>query len=354
MRGSFALALCLTFALMAPIRSAHAEAAPTIAEVEGAYAEVDFERTRSLAREVLALGKSEPTETLGLYTLLGISAAALGEEDTARRAFRVAIALDPNARIEKNLSPKIRGPYLEARGSLGTQGELRALAAEIWRDGKRVRFALHDPANVVRRAELGYIDGFGTWQQVKLPPQREGVVPGNATKAALEYALVLRDEFGNVLFRRGSETTPATLAAAAAAAAAASTPSRSSDPFAAPVTGERVNQTPYHVVAGVLAASGLAAAGLGAYFHVQREELAREWNGASCERGGASRKAQCAEVDDRRARAQTLGIGLYTTGGALLVGSVVTLLLTPSHARARRAAVTCDLAALTAGCIARF
>jgi hypothetical protein len=32
----------------------------------------------------------------------------------------------------------------------------------------------------------------------------------------------------------------------------------------------------------------------------------------------------------------------------------VTLLLTPSRARERRAAVTCDLASLGAGCTARF
>jgi hypothetical protein len=242
MRRSFALALCLTLALPLSARPAHAEAAPRIADVEAAYAEVDFERTRSLAREVLSRGKSEPRETLALYTLLGISAAALGEDDTARGAFRVAVALDPNARIDKNLSPKIRGPYLEARGSLGTRGELRALEAELWRDEKkRVRFTLHDPANVVQRAELAYMDGFNTWQQVKLPLEREGIVPGNPAKATLEYALVLRDEFGNVLFRRGSETTPATLAAAGATA---STTRRSSDPFSPPVAGERVNQTP--------------------------------------------------------------------------------------------------------------
>jgi hypothetical protein len=352
MRRSFALALCLTLALPLSARPAHAEAAPRIADVEAAYAEVDFERTRSLAREVLSRGKSEPRETLALYTLLGISAAALGEDDTARGAFRVAVALDPNARIDKNLSPKIRGPYLEARGSLGTRGELRALEAELWRDEKkRVRFTLHDPANVVQRAELAYMDGFNTWQQVKLPLEREGIVPGNPAKATLEYALVLRDEFGNVLFRRGSETTPATLAAAGATA---STTRRSSDPFSPPVAGERVNQTPYHVVAGALAASGLATAGIGAYFHLQREELAREWNGAGCERGGATRKSQCADVDERRARAQALGLGLYAAGGALLVGSAVTLLLTPSRARERRAAVTCDLASLGAGCTARF
>ena len=348
------LALSLTLSAVSLASVGRAQEAPTLAEVEAAYAGVDFERTRSLAREVLARGTSEPADTLGLYTLLGISAAALGEDDAARSAFRVAVALEPNGRIDKNLSPKLRGPYLEARGALGTQGELRPLSASLRRDGKRVRFELDDPANVVQSAELAFTDGSGTWQHVKLPRQRQSLVPGNAAPGELEYALVLRDEFGNVLFRRGSETTPEALDAAVDTSVPARAVPRASDPFSPPVTGERVNQTPYYILAGTLAAGGLAAAGVGAYFHVRREDLANEWNGASCERGGASRGTQCADVDDRRARAQALSIGLYAGGGALLAGSLVTLLLTPSRTRERSSAVACDLAPLGATCSARF
>lgn len=354
MRTSLALALSLTLAATMLGREAHAQGAATLAEVEAAYAEVDFERTRTLAREVLARGGNEPPATLSLYTLLGISSAALGEDDTARGAFRVAITLDPSGRIDKNLSPKIRGPYLEARGSLGTQGEVRPLSASVRRDGKRLRFEIDDAASAVKSAELAFKNEVGAWEHLKLPIERRGVAQGAPELGEFDYALTLLDEHGNVLFRRGTETTPETLTAANEAKPASTTAPRSTDPFQPPAEGEPVNQTPYYVLSGVLAATGVAAAGVGAYFHVQREDRARDWNSARCERGGASRGSQCADVDDRRSRAQALSIGLYAGGGALLVGSVVTLLLTPSRTRERHAGLACDVSPFGASCAGRF
>lgn len=354
MRTSLALALSLTLAATLYGRATHAQEATTLAAVEAAYAEVDFERTRTLAREVLTRGGNEPPATLSLYTLLGIASAALGEDDAARSAFRVAITLDPSGRIDKNLSPKIRGPYLEARGALGTQGEVRPLSASVRRDGKRVRFEIEDAASAVKSAELAFKNEVGAWEHLKLPIERRGIAQGAPELGAFEYMLTLLDEHGNVLFRRGTETAPETLSGATDAKATSSTAPRSSDPFQPPAEGEPVNQTPYYVLSGVLAATGLAAAGVGAYFHVQREDLAEEWNGAACERGGASRGAQCADVDDRRARAQTLSVGLYAGGGALLVGSVVTLLLTPSRTRERHTALACDVSPFGARCAGRF
>jgi len=357
MRLSLAFALSLALAATSLAPAARAQTASGLVEVEAAYAEVDFERTRSLAREVLARGSSDPAETLSLYTLLGMSAAALGEDDEARSAFRVAIALDPAGRIDKNLSPKIRGPYLEARGALGTQGELKPLSGRLRRDGKLVRFEIDDPGSVARKLEFGFRNAAGTFQTLELPLERQGIVPGNPGRGELEYALTLRDQFGNVLFRRGSEASPETLAAALPSAAVANTQlPASSDPFSPPVIGERVNQTPYYVLAGALAAGGLAAASVGAYFHVQREDAAHEWNGASCEHAGQSRGAQCADVDDRRKRFQALSVGLYAGGGALLAGSLVTLLLTPSRTRDRHATLNCNIAAAPLGpaCATRF
>ena len=87
----------------------------TLERAEAAYAAVDFETARTESRAALAAGGHEPTDTLRLYTLLGISASALGDEDAARAAFRRVVALDPALRLDKSLSPKIRSPFLEFR-----------------------------------------------------------------------------------------------------------------------------------------------------------------------------------------------------------------------------------------------
>lgn len=69
---------------------------------------------------------------------------------------------------------------------------------------------------------------------------------------------------------------------------------------------------------------------MGAYFTVQREQAAKEWNGLKCETPGASRGEQCADVDARRKTAEHVAIGLYATAGALVAASIVALLVAPS------------------------
>jgi len=67
--------------------------------------------------------------------------------------------------------------------------------------------------------------------------------------------------------------------------------------------------------------------------YFRRENAARDWNGSGCEKPGFTRAEQCAKVDDRRRSAEHLAIGFSAAAGTLLVGSVVTLLLSPSSKR---------------------
>ena len=67
---------------------------------------------------------------------------------------------------------------------------------------------------------------------------------------------------------------------------------------------------------------------------LRREDAAREWNGGSCEQPGQTREQQCGKVDDRRQHAERYAIGFAAAGGALLVGSGVSLVLAPASRRA--------------------
>jgi hypothetical protein len=339
---SAALAALLVF------RSATAFAEPSaaFAAAESAYSAIDFDGTRTAAENALNEGNHDPTETLRLYTLLGIATSALGQDSEAREAFRRVIAIDPNTDVDKTLSPKIRSPYLEVRGELSAKGKLTPLSANVVRRAGRLFVELNDPAAVAASIDVAYRAGSSSevthFHLVRGQETRGSNPVSDASR--VEYALTLRDGYGNALFRAGSNADPEVLSPA---------PSALTDTEHSTGTPKR---TPYYVTAGLLAAAGVGAGAAAVYFHVQREKEAHDWNGPSCEQPGATRAEQCASVDSQRQKDQNLAIGLYAASGALLLGSVITLLVTPSAPRetARPVALPCVPGVGTFGASCRF
>src|SRR3954452_12992112 len=114
-------ATALGLMLACATTTARGETSSALAAAEAAYVAVDFDGTRSASENALNEGNHDPTETLRLYTLLGIATATLGQEAEAREAFRRVLGIDPEAGLDKELSPKIRSPYLEVRGELSAK-----------------------------------------------------------------------------------------------------------------------------------------------------------------------------------------------------------------------------------------
>ena len=329
--------------------AAAAQPAATLDSAEAAYLAVDFDGTRTAARDALATGQNDRAATLRLYTLLGIANSAVGNDADARAAFRRVIALEPDARLDKTLSPKIRAPYLEVRGELTARGDVARLDATLTRRHGHLSFALRDPAAIVRSIDIAY-RGAKSERVTRFHLARElsaSVSAALPDSERLEYTLTLRDEFGNPLFRRGSEETPEPLEAL---------DTRRSE--TAPKSAPHADAGPYYLTAGLLASAAAAAGTAGAVFHVRREKAAAQWNGASCERAGASRGEQCATVDERRQGSERLAIGFYAGGGALLLGSMLTLLIAPSasapQAHARTFPCRPGVAALGTECTLAF
>jgi hypothetical protein len=334
-------ALCLAVAGLFATVPARADAGASLERAEAAYAAVDFDAARSLARDALAAGGNEPADTLRLYTLLGIAASALGDEDAARDAFRRVIALDPTLRLDKTLSPKIRSPFLETRGQLTARGDIHPLGAQLSRKGDRLELVLDDPAGIVHVIDVSYrVAPERTFTSAHLAPRQSRFMKQPPRAGELEYVLVLRDAHGNALFRRGTESEPVRLSFGAREDANEKRPQPA-----------RADNGSYYLTAGLLAGAGVAAGGVGAFFHVRREQAASEWNGAGCEQPGGTRGTQCSGVDERRESSERLAIGLYAGAGALLVGSLVTLLITPdAEPRSRkRASVPCVPSVAPAG-----
>jgi hypothetical protein len=309
-------------ALGAP-RTVYAQAAArsptaTLAAAERAYQDVDFEQAFALGSSALSRGGATLDESARLYTLLGVSAAALGKTDEARRYFCVAIAIDPERSLDRGLSPKIRAPYLEAQGALSMYKRALLLSAKPKPEAQRLAIHLEDPLGLVRRIQvLTKTLRTAAFSENSLAKSGAVPVPAALWQSGFEYVVRGVDEAGNTLCELGTEPDPVLVSGAHGARGAA--------PGEEPAASGR---TTLSWLPWALGSGGLVALAAGGYFQVRREQAASKWNSPSCEHPGATRWQQCASVDDDRRRAQTLAIGFSGAGGALLVGGAITYFLT--------------------------
>ncbi|HEX2875574.1 MAG TPA: hypothetical protein VHP33_30185 [Polyangiaceae bacterium] len=308
-------------------------------DVEKAYADVDYEKTRTLAVQAIEHGGNDRASTGQLYLLWATAAAALDRPDEARTAFSYALAANPELKLDRNLSPKIRAPYLEARGALAGADGRAPLEVTLRRRKQELELGLRDSLKVAAGVVLsmrGGESGDFARRRFDASPTRRVPIPGDAE---LYLAVRVIDRHDNALFELGTEEDPERLVqitsnrATAAAAAAAAQPSDKSP-------------LPYYVTSGALAAMGIAAGGAATVMYLRREDAAREWNGQGCEHPGLTRMQQCGSVDERRQKAERFSIGFAAAGGALLVGSVVSLVLAPASRRAD-VALNADLDSVT-------
>jgi tetratricopeptide (TPR) repeat protein len=312
-----------TFALIALASpAALAQSNQHLGEAQRAYAAVDYETTRREAKAALEQGRNEPAATGELYLLLGTAAAALDATDEARVAFSHALAVNPGLKLDRDLSPKMRAPYQEARGNANSADGKPPLSLDLTRRKQELELALRDQLHVAMSIELWTRSHDAeSFSRRRFEPAKVRRVP-LPSGAELQYYLRVLDRHANVLFESGTSEDPRHLALE---------PSRPTTPTSVPVS-RAVDRAPYLVTAGSLAVLGLAAGGVATAMFLRREDAARDWNGPGCEQQGGTRRDQCGAIDDRRRNAEHLAIGFTAGSGALLVGGLVTWLLAPSGA----------------------
>jgi tetratricopeptide (TPR) repeat protein len=297
-------------------------------DVQRAYAEVDYEKTLSLARAAIEVGGNDRASTAELYLMWATAAAALDQSDEAREAFQYAVAANPELKLDRSLSPKIRAPYLEARGAaIGADGR-NPLEVTHQKHGPELELLLRDTLHVAHTIELGArVAGQQSYSRRRLQAAPSSRVP---VPRGSELQLFLRvlDRHDNVLLEQGSPEDPRRIALVTSRQNLGPAPAR-----AAAAAAPDASPTPYYVTAGALAGLGLVAGGVATAMYLRREDAARDWNGPGCEQPGMTRRQQCGSIDDRREQAEYLSIGFAATGGALLLGSLVSLVLAPSASR---------------------
>lgn len=103
--------------LVVALTSGAVSSSPALDGAQQAYADVDYPRCRDKAQSALLVPGSR-ADRVQAYKLLGLCAAAVGDTDAARDAFRVMLTIDRDARLPDGLSPRFTSSFREAKGSL--------------------------------------------------------------------------------------------------------------------------------------------------------------------------------------------------------------------------------------------
>lgn len=215
MRGRLLIILSLVCA--AP---AMAQGDP-LAAAEAAYLEVDFEGTRDNALLALRAGGQTPEQVVRIYQLLGISSSALGDEDAARDYFVRMLGIDPDASLDESVPPRLRNPYLEARGVWAARQGRLEITAGLDRGTSSVRVELTDPTDMARRVRVSTrLEGAAqyTTQEYAAAAVLGAQLEGAADADRVEYYVDVLDMHGNVILASGSAFQPRVVGRAPAGA----------------------------------------------------------------------------------------------------------------------------------------
>lgn len=221
MRRASSIAVVL-FAVLAVASSADAQrrrrAPPTptdpLQAAEQAYVDVDFESTLEHASSALQAGGHGPDRLARIYQLLGVSAAALGDPDGARDFFERMLAIDPDATLDDTVPPRLRAPFLEARGVVSARTDELGAQVGIDRAQSAVRVELTDPFGMARTVRVhARLEGGAEYTSAEGESAGEVLMPlpGADTADRVEYWVEVLDPYNNQLAILGSEFEPRTV-----------------------------------------------------------------------------------------------------------------------------------------------
>jgi hypothetical protein len=219
-RTLLAAAMVMALAIAPSVASAQS-GAEILGQADAAYGEVDFERARTLAEQAIQAGGLSPQELVHAYQLVGVSASALGDAAASRQAFLLMVEIDPDARLDDTVPPRLRAPFLEARGMAGSHHGRLAAEVQLARAYSALRITLTDPFDIVTQIRLhSRVEGQVEFATSEHEPDDEIMARASGASSAdrMEYWLEALDEHGNRVLMLGSEFEPRVVGRIAAAA----------------------------------------------------------------------------------------------------------------------------------------
>lgn len=206
MRARFVVAM-LVCALAPSVAGAQDE----LSRAEAAYQEVDFDETHRHAVAALRAGGNTPEQLVRIYQLLGIASSALGREDEARDYFVRMLGLDRDAELDESVPPRLRDPYLEARGVWAARPGRLGMQVGLDRASSSLRVELADPTAMARRVIVhSRLEGEAQYvtQDAEARSAISIPVQGAASADRVEYYVEVFDEHRNVMLAEGSAFEP--------------------------------------------------------------------------------------------------------------------------------------------------
>lgn len=202
---------CLALFAWAIAAPAAAQGGPDLLrDADDAYSSVDFETARTAAANAIAAGGLSPTELVHAYQLVGVSASALGDAAAAREAFTMMVSIDPDARLDDTVPPRLRAPFLEARGAVSAHSRMSA-EVQLARAYGALRIALVDPLELVSTVRIhSRVEGTVEFASSEHDPDAEIMARAAGASSAdrMEYWLECLDAHGNQLLLVGTEYEP--------------------------------------------------------------------------------------------------------------------------------------------------
>lgn len=226
MTRSFFFGAVLALAVALPASALAQSGAEILGQADAAYGEVDFERARTLAEQAIQAGGLSPQELVHAYQLVGVSASALGDAAASRQAFLLMVEIDPDARLDDTVPPRLRAPFLEARGMAGSHHGRLAAEVQLARAYSALRITLTDPFDIVTQVRLhARVEGQVEFSTTEHEPADEIMARASGASSAdrMEYWLEALDEHGNRVLMLGSEFEPRVVGRIATAGGAGGT-----------------------------------------------------------------------------------------------------------------------------------
>lgn len=173
---------------------------PKLAAARAAIEAVRYDDARGLLVQALKAGTNDPDELREIYQLSAATAVVLGQNDLAEQYYRRVLALDPDARLPADASPKLRQPFVAAQAFMAAHRRLEVRAA---RRGRRIEVTVvADPLGMVA-AVTAIVDGEA------LPEVAVGDAPIVLAPDGKVTRIVLLDEHGNALRTMAAPAAPA-------------------------------------------------------------------------------------------------------------------------------------------------
>jgi len=171
--------------------TARADDNTSLVAARRAVEDVRYDDARRLLVEALRRGANTAAQLREIYRLSAATAQVLGQSDLAEQYYRRLLALDPDATLPADTSPKLRAPFVAAQAYMAAQGRLVLRAAR--RAGKVEVSIVSDPLHMVAGV-TAIVDG----ERLPTAPLSTGRPAALSSPAALDEVVAL-DEYGNAL-----------------------------------------------------------------------------------------------------------------------------------------------------------